>query len=318
MLGAPWDKLGTLTPDLQSELNLPAMPITVGIHDSNAALLPYLVKYRSRDFVLNSTGTWCVAMHRVERVAYRADELGQKVIFNLDAFSRYHKTSFLMGGMDYGLYHDLIGGRDPGFNAKRVDAALAHGDRAVLPGAYPSQFPACRGGLRDGEATISLAALKKGSKPRWLADAGHDLLNVSLALQTEVALRRTDLGPETTILIGGGFRNNPTFLAVLAALFPTNPLVLTSLSQASSAGAALLGHALIHQCHPLDLADGITISETRVTRPKLPHLAAYREAWQDLVSGVQKSFKPKSKSKSKSKPKSKSKSKPKSKSQSKR
>jgi sugar (pentulose or hexulose) kinase len=280
-LRQPWDRLGTLSADLQSELNLPALPVTVGIHDSNAALLPYLVKYRGRDFVLNSTGTWCVAMHQVERVAYREDELGQKVIFNIDAFGRYHKTSFLMGGMDYGLYHGLIGGRDPGFDARRVDAALARGDRAVLPGAYPSQFPACSGGLRHGSTTVELAALRQGKGPAWFTDAasGHDLLNISLALQSEVALRRTDIGPGTAIFVEGGFRNNPTFLAVLAALFPTNPVVVTSLAQASSAGAALLGHALLEQCHPLELADGIVISEEAVARPRLGHLGAYRTAW---------------------------------------
>lgn len=287
-LRSPWDQLGTLTAELQSELNLPALPVTVGIHDSNAALLPYLVKYRERDFVLNSTGTWCVAMHRVDRVAYRADELGQKVIFNIDACGRTHKTSFLMGGMDYALYHGLIRGRDPAFNASRVDAALGHADRAVLPGAYPSQFPACSGGVRDGKTVYSLDQLKAGKRPAWFADAanGHDLLNVSLALQAEVALRRTDIGPGTAIFVEGGFRNNPTFLAVLAALFPTNPVVLTSLAQASSAGAALLGHALLQQCEPADLADGIIISEEAVERPTLHSLQSYRAAWLRWADGT--------------------------------
>ena len=280
-LRAPWDQLGTLTCTLQTELHLPAMPVTIGIHDSNAALLPYLIKYRHRDFVLNSTGTWCVAMHRIEKLAYRDEELGQKVIFNIDALGHYHKTSFLMGGMDYALYHGFIGGSDPGFASTRVDAALAQCHRAVLPGAYPSQFPACSGGLRDDATIISLSALKHGQQPAWFSDAatGHDLLNISLALQSEVALRRTDIGPDTAIFVEGGFRHNSTFLAVLAALFPSNPVVLTSLSQASSAGAALLGHALLGHCHPLDLADAITISEQAVARPTLVNLHAYRDAW---------------------------------------
>jgi len=284
-LRAPWDQLGTLTPALQTELHLPALPVTIGIHDSNAALLPYLIKYRHRDFVLNSTGTWCVAMHRVERVAYRDDELGQKVIFNIDALDHYHKTSFLMGGMDYALYHGLIGGSDPGFNQARLDTTLTHRHRAVLPGAYPSQFPTCSGGLYDNATLISLTALKGGQRPAWFNDTAlaHDLLNISLALQSEVALRRTDLGPTTAIFVEGGFRSNATFLAVLAALFPTNPIVLTNLSQASSAGAALLGHALLSRCHPLALAEAITISEQAVARPALVNLDAYRTAWMEMA-----------------------------------
>jgi sugar (pentulose or hexulose) kinase len=277
----PWEQLGTLTPELQRRLGLPALPVTVGIHDSNAALLPYLVKHRGRDFVLNSTGTWCVAMHRVDRVGYRPEELGQKVIFNIDALGRYQKTSFLMGGMDYALYHELIGGRDPGFDAGRLARNLADPGRAVLPGAFPSQFPRCRGGLRDGARTITLEALRAGDRPAWFSDAesGHDLLNASLALQSEVALKRTDIDDGTTIFVEGGFRNNPAFLALLAALFPRNTIACTSLAQASSAGAALLGHALLARCEPTALADAIQIHEEPVPRVDIPGLEAYRAAW---------------------------------------
>ncbi len=282
----PWALLGTLTPALQAELGLPALPVTVGIHDSNSALLPYLVKFHDRDFVVNSTGTWCVAMHRVQHVRYRPDELGQKVIFNIDALGGLTKTSFLMGGQDYGLYHGIIGGTDPTFDAQRVDTALANTGRLVLPGAFPSQFPNVRGGLRDGYAAVSVADLQAGRVPGWFKDPqlGHDLLNISLALQTEVALRRTDINEATTIFVEGGFRNNPTFLAVLAALFPHNPICCTNLAQASAAGAALLGQALLGNCTPRDLAARITIDMQPVGRPPLAHLAGYRSAWLQAVS----------------------------------
>lgn len=282
----PWAQLGTLTPALQTELGLPALPVTVGIHDSNSALLPYLVKFHGRDFVVNSTGTWCVAMHRVQHVRYRPEELGQKVIFNIDAFGGLTKTSFLMGGQDYGLYHGLIGGDDADFVAARVDAAMANTGRLVLPGAFPSQFPSSRGGLRDGHAVVSVADLQAGRIPGWFKDPvyGHDLLNISLALQTEVALRRTNIGDETTIFVEGGFRNNSTFLAVLAALFPHNPICCTSLAQASAAGAALCGQALLKSCTPRELAANIRIEVQPVGRPNLTHLAGYRSAWLQAVT----------------------------------
>lgn len=282
----PWSRLGTLTLEVQRELGLPALPVTVGIHDSNSALMPYLVKYQDRDFVVNSTGTWCVAMHRVQQVRYRPEELGQKVIFNIDAFGGLTKTSFLMGGQDYALYHGLIGGEDPEFSANRINAALANPQRLVLPGAFPSQFPGARGGLRDGHAVVSLADLQHGRIPGWFKEPqlGHDLLNISLALQTEVALRRTDITDATTIFIEGGFRNNSTFLAVLAALFPHNPICCTSLAQATAAGAALCGHALLAACTPRELAASITIEVQPVGRPVLDQLAGYRAAWLQVVA----------------------------------
>ncbi len=277
----PWDRLGTLTPEVQRRTGLPALPVTVGIHDSNGALLPYLIKNAGRDFVLNSTGTWCVAMHRVSEAVYRPDEIGQKVIFNIDALGGLTKVSFLMGGMDYGLYHGLIGGADPAFDAARVNATLQDHGRAILPGAYASQFPRRQGGLLEGGQEISLADARAGKVPAWFRDeaVAHDLLNVSLALQTEVALRRTGISNTTTIFVEGGFRNNPTFLGVLAALFPETTVACTDLAQATASGAALLGHALLAGTTPAGVGQAIVISERPVARPTIPGLAAYRAAW---------------------------------------
>lgn len=282
----PWDRLGTLTPALQQELGLPALPCTVGIHDSNSALLPYLVKQGGRDFALNSTGTWCVAMHRVAEVRYAPGELGLKIIFNVDALGSFQKTSFLMGGQDYQLYHELIGGSDPGFDAGRLQAALARTRDAILPGAFPSQFAGARGGALVDGRVLTLAALKAGERPGWLADPvlAHDLLNASLALQSEVAIRRTGIGPRTALFVEGGFRNNPAFLALLAACLPGNPVSCTSLAQATACGAALLGQAMLAGCDPTALAERIVIEEQPVARPALPALDGYRKAWLAAVA----------------------------------
>lgn len=281
----PWDRLGALTGDLQRELGLPALPVTLGVHDSNGSLLPYLVKHRGRDFVLNSTGTWCVALHGVPAVKYAPEELGTKTIFEVDVFGGNQKVSILMGGQEYALYHDLAGGKDPGFDAARLDRALLRTGDVVLPGAFPGQFSDQRGGLLDGGRAVALAALKAGGRPGWFQDPvlAHDLLNVSLALQTEVALRRTGMSERTTIFIEGGFRNNPAYCALLAALFPQATVACTNLEQASACGAALLGQALLRGCDPSALGDAIHIEESPVARPALANLAGYRAAWRRAV-----------------------------------
>lgn len=281
----PWDRLGTLLPELQQAWDLPALPVTAGIHDSNAALLPYLVLFEGRDFVVNSTGTWCVAMHGVDQVRYADDELGLKIIFNIDALGGYRKVSFLMGGQDYGLYHELIGGDHVAFDAARVDQALAEPGQAIVPGAFPSQFQEVQGGAQDGSDWYSVADLQAGKRPAWFADQerAHDLLNVSLALQTLVALEHTDIGPATTVFVEGGFRQNSTYLAVLAALLGPGRLRCTSLEQATATGTALLGHALLADCDPQAFAGSLHIDEEPVQVPELPHLAAYAERFrQDL------------------------------------
>ena len=52
-----WDVLGKLKPELARRCGLSSeVIVTMGIHDSNASLLPHLAKRKGRDFILNSTG----------------------------------------------------------------------------------------------------------------------------------------------------------------------------------------------------------------------------------------------------------------------
>ena len=140
----PWHAVGMVREELRRQ-GLPAVPVTVGVHDSNASLLPYLVQHPERDFVLNSTGTWCVAMHHVDAVAYAPGELGQQIIFNRDCFGGLNKVSILLGGMDYALYHGLLGGEHGALDVARLNASLARVDDLILPGAHAGQFPRHRG-----------------------------------------------------------------------------------------------------------------------------------------------------------------------------
>ena len=284
---SPWHVVGRLHGRLQAELGLPPVRVVAGIHDSNAALLPYLVKHASRDFVLNSTGTWCVAMHAVDGVTYAPEELGRKIIFNVDALGGFQKTSFLMGGQEYDHYHGLIGGEHGSFDAARVNEALAAVDQAFVPGAFPSQFPAVSGGAVAGDEQFSLSDLADGRRPAWFADPtrAHDLLNASLAIQTTVALEATGVNPGTTIFVEGGFRNNPSYLAMLSALYPNQRVVCTSLEQATAVGAALLGWSALDNCAPTAFADRFTISEREVATPDLPNLQAYTEAFLKRAAG---------------------------------
>ena len=54
---------------------------------------------------------------------YQPDELGQKIIFNVDCLGGWQKVSFLMGGQDYDLYHQLIGGDHGDNDAQRLARA---------------------------------------------------------------------------------------------------------------------------------------------------------------------------------------------------
>ena len=54
-----WDVLGTIKSGIADARGLSRdIVVTMGIHDSNASLLPHLAKRKNVDFILNSTGTW--------------------------------------------------------------------------------------------------------------------------------------------------------------------------------------------------------------------------------------------------------------------
>ena len=103
-----WDTLGTVTPQISEQAGLPTdCIVTTGIHDSNASLLPFLIT-EDKEFILNSTGTWCVAMKPAEDISFKPGELGKTVFYNQDVFGKPVKTSIFMGGLEYETYTKLF------------------------------------------------------------------------------------------------------------------------------------------------------------------------------------------------------------------
>ncbi|HWP68663.1 MAG TPA: FGGY family carbohydrate kinase, partial [Rectinemataceae bacterium] len=108
-LRASWEILGTLLPDVAAKCGLsPSTIVTMGIHDSNASLLPYLVKGYGTEFIVNSTGTWCVLMHPQEHYGFSPDEIGKVVFFNRSAYNKPVKTAIFLGGKEYEVWTGIF------------------------------------------------------------------------------------------------------------------------------------------------------------------------------------------------------------------
>lgn len=148
-IGRPWDVLGTVKPEVCERTGLSENTVvTLGIHDSNASLLPYLID-TAGDFVLASTGTWCVAMHPAQAAVFDEEDLGKVVFFNLDAFGRPVKTAIFAAGMEYDRYGRLLGKLGGGalsreFDRKIYEAVLGQRRHYILPEVFrgSGQFPA--------------------------------------------------------------------------------------------------------------------------------------------------------------------------------
>ena len=285
-----WDVLGVIRPEIATRTGLaPETIVTMGIHDSNASLLPHLAM-RGRDgFVLNSTGTWCVLMHPQDRYGFEEGELGKVVFFNRSAYLDPVKTAIFLGGMEYdswvGLIAECAGSRpvDPGPSA--YPALFEDGDCFILPEVVPGsgQFPGSRARAIQGGKTFHFEDIQAGREvPEFLRDPSRAMaaLDASLVIQTLVALDRAGIGPGMDVYTEGGFRKNADYNALLAAALPEGSTYLTDLAEATSFGAAMCGMAALDSSEPSAYRDRFAIDYRRVTAmPGTESFAAYREAW---------------------------------------
>jgi L-fuculokinase len=298
-----WDVLGTIKETLAERTGLARdVVVTMGIHDSNASLLPHLAKAKGRDFILNSTGTWCVLMHPQESFGFENEELGKVVFFNRSAYNKPVKTAIFLGGMEYEAWTRAISassGLAAGaalLEPTDVDYRAVVDGRSdfILPEYVPGsgQFPGSfSSAVLDG-AVFALADIEAGrSVPPFFKDSRRALaaLNISLAIQTTVALDRAGLKPETEVFTEGGFRKNAGYNAALASALGGvggGRAYLTDISEATALGAAMTAAAALLGITPNALGDRFDIEYKKV-RPMeaLGDFARYRAEWLALVAG---------------------------------
>lgn len=298
-----WDILGRIKGEIALRTGLSRdTVVTMGIHDSNASLLPHLAKRKGRDFILNSTGTWCVLMHPQDKFGFEDDELGKIVFFNRSAYNKPIKTAIFLGGMEYEAWTNAItascglsvGAKLPDPEPSDYRAIVEASADFILPELVPGsgQFPGSAPRAAQGGRQFALADIAAGrNMPPLLRDGRKALaaLNLSLAIQTLVALERAGLGPDTEVFTEGGFRKNAGYNAILASALTGGAHIgrayLTDISEATAFGAAMTAAAALDGINPDALGDRFDI-DYKTVRPMegLGNFAGYRAAWLDLVA----------------------------------
>ncbi|MCE5256962.1 MAG: carbohydrate kinase [Spirochaetaceae bacterium] len=306
-----WDILGTLLPEVAEKTGLSTTTIvTMGIHDSNASLLPYLSKGYGTEFVINSTGTWCVLMHPQEKFEFAEDELGKVVFFNRSAYNKPVKTAIFLGGKEYEVWTEAIGkaraaasgasagaavggtgaeAPGPGDETELYNSILRDASEFILPEIVPGsgQFPGSQARAIEATNVYNYSSIEKGeSAPAFLSVPARAaaILNLSLVFQTIVALQRTGLKTGQRIYTEGGFRNNAAYNALLATALPDNPVFLTDMSEATSFGAALTALAALRSETPSELAGLFEINGAQAEPLQgLKGLEEYGKHWLSLI-----------------------------------
>lgn len=289
----PWDSLGHIRPEIAMQTGLPSDTIvTVGVHDSNASMLPYIIS-RKEPFLLNSTGTWCVIMNEKEEVKFEEEELGKVVFYNMNAFWKPIKTAIFLGGMEFehytGILQKIHGRNDyPAFDEKVYQKIISDNNKFILPSVARGigQFPQSEPRAIENDRKIPLSEIDKGiSTPEFFNNYEEALavLNLSLAIQTKVSFDRADITPGMQVFTEGGFSRNDSYNTLLTSFYPESKFYLTDLKEASAFGAAMCGKAARENLDIKSLASFINIEKKVVKGNHLKGLDAYYKKFIQLI-----------------------------------
>jgi sugar (pentulose or hexulose) kinase len=173
-----------------------------GLHDSSAALIPYLASFRE-PFLLLSTGTWCIALNPFNHAPLTADELAQDCLCYLTSDGTPVKAARYFGGHE----HEML--------VKKL--AAEHDVSADFFQKKPNDTSAV---FEKYEAEMVDLVQKQ-------------VVSVRLAL---------GVSPFGRIFVDGGFSKNETYLRLLAAQLPGLDIFAAEVAQATALGAALAIH----------------------------------------------------------------------------
>ncbi|MET3926148.1 FGGY family carbohydrate kinase [Devosia sp. 2618] len=231
--------LGAVLPEVAAATGLAAdTPVTCGIHDSNASLVPHLGAHKV-PFTILSTGTWAIAM----TVGGDTSHLDQSrdSLANVDALGSPVPTARFMGGREF---DQLVGeiSTPSGDDIRRVIEQDIRVQPTFTPGVGP--FPHASGLWTKAREDLSAAERTAAA-------------SLYLALMTQACLELCGLGRE--IIIEGPLARNALFAQALAALTGV-PVSTSGDATGTSLGASMLFGGGLHHglagvaVTPLDVA----------------------------------------------------------------
>jgi len=216
------DVLGLVHPELCRKLGLRArVPVHVGIHDSNASLLPHLLEH-DPPFAVVSTGTWVIAT--APGGTLTGLDPARDCLANLDAFGRPVPSARFMGGREYS---QLVGDAPPAHVGAATMARVLDEAIMLLPSvtAGSGPFPSRKAHWTHPQHTLDREA-------RFVA------VSFYLALMTAECLELA--GADGNTIVEGPFAANKLFIEMLVAATGRPVEAMTSSQTGTSIGAALL------------------------------------------------------------------------------
>ncbi|MDO8369073.1 MAG: FGGY family carbohydrate kinase [Saprospiraceae bacterium] len=186
----------------------PNLQITIGtgLHDSSAALIPYLACF-DEPFVLISTGTWCISLNPFNHEPLTPEELAQDCLCYLSYEGKPVKAARYFGGHEHEQTVKKL--------VEEFGVAVENRLRNV------------QGFANANDPEI----IKYHTFMRQLLE--------KQVVSTKLAIGNT---PIRRIFVDGGFSKNETYMHLLAEAFPELEVYAAEVSQSTALGAAMAIH----------------------------------------------------------------------------
>lgn len=200
----------------------------VGLHDSSAALIPYLASF-SEPFILLSTGTWSISLNPFNNEPLTEAELRSDCLCYLEYKGRPVKASRLFAGNE----HEQ--------QVKRLAAHYQVEEDRYMQVDFNPLFPVSFPGPESKNAHTDFSSRDLRTYATY--DEAYHQLIVDLVTQQQHATSLIFSSTKVSrIFVDGGFAKNKVYMHMLAAAFPWMEIYAASVSQATALGAALAIH----------------------------------------------------------------------------
>src|SRR5690606_37335437 len=202
--------------------------VGAGLHDSSAALIPYLANFHE-PFILLSTGTWCISLNPFNHSPLTVDELKQDSLCYINYKRTPVKASRLFAGYEHEQETKRIaehfGISSSSFKTVKYNAQEVQILKSRLP--------------QHDEIKFADRDLSLFDNP---VQAYHQLI-IDIVRQQEKSTRLVMRNSSVKrIFVDGGFGNNDVFMHLMADAFPNEELFAASMAQATAVGTAIAIH----------------------------------------------------------------------------
>jgi len=213
------------------------LPVGIGLHDSSAALIPYLISF-NEPFLLLSTGTWCITFNPFNNKPLTDFELEQDCLCNLSYKGEWVKSSRLFAGYEH---EQQIKKLEKYFNKPadyyktvQFDLHLYNNLQPVKTFSDKNMVDAMIGQSNFGKRDLKEFHSYKEAYHQLITDIIEQQISSVKLLMNDNLIKK--------LFVDGGFSKNEIYMNLLAKAFPEMQVFSSSLPQASALGAALAIH----------------------------------------------------------------------------